>query len=76
MESRKKAKKLFDKYYLLLTYFSENSSIDSRRIYAKRLAIIAVNEILDNFGGASKKHSCSYSTFGFYADVKREIEKL
>jgi hypothetical protein len=72
MESKKKAKKLFDKYYLLLTYFSENSSIDSRRIYAKRLAIIAVDEILSFI----EDDRTGFNWKDYWQEVKQEIEKL
>ena len=71
MESKEKAMELFDKYYFLLTYFSENSSIDSRRKYAIQCALIAVDEILvqiDNWGIISVK--------SFWQQVKQEIEKL
>jgi Mn-dependent DtxR family transcriptional regulator len=76
MESRKKAKKLFDKYYLLLTYFSENSSIDSRRIYAKRLAIIAVDEIIENLVELSNGVFTFIHNVEYWQEVKQEIEKL
>jgi hypothetical protein len=69
MESKEKARELFDKYYLLLTDFSENSSIDSRRKYAKDFAIIAVDEILDLLRILEKNNS-------YYLEVKQEIEKL
>jgi hypothetical protein len=69
MESKKKARELFDKYYLLLTDFSENSSIDSRRKYAKDFAIIAVDEILELLRILEKNNS-------YYLEVKHQIEKL
>jgi hypothetical protein len=69
MESKKKARELFDKYYLLLTDFSENSSIDSRRRYAKDFAIIAVDEILELLRILEKNNS-------YYLEVKHQIEKL
>jgi hypothetical protein len=70
MESKEKAMELFDKYYFLLTYFSENSSIDSRRKYAIQCALIAVDEIL-------KLHKkVALETLEFYLEVKQEIEKL
>jgi hypothetical protein len=71
MESREKAEELFDKYYFLLTYFSENSSIDSRRKYAKESALIAVDEILkitwvDKFLTVQE----------YWQQVKQEIKNL
>jgi hypothetical protein len=69
MTPKKKARELFDKYYLLLTDFSENSSIDSRRKYAKDFAIIAVDEILELLRILEKNNS-------YYLEVKHQIEKL
>ena len=41
-------------------------------------AIIAVNEILENFGTLTegKDHYCAYLTTEYYEQVKEEIEKL
>jgi hypothetical protein len=69
MEAKEKARELFDKYYLLLTDFSENSSIDSRRKYAKQCALIAVDEILDLLRILEKNNS-------YYSEVQQEIKKL
>jgi hypothetical protein len=74
MESRKKAKKLFDKYYLLLTYFSENSSIDSRRIYAKQCALIAVDEILNQCLDYRDIDLCR--SYNYWQEVKQELMEL
>jgi hypothetical protein len=45
---------------------------------AKQCAIIAVDEILNNFGLISESYIfyTSSSTRSFYEDVKKEIEKL
>jgi len=67
MEAKIKARELVDK-------FSNVPLLDSYE--AKQCALIAVDEILENFGGTSKKHLCSYLIFEFYEDVKQEIEKL
>ena len=74
MESKKKARELFDKYYLLLTDFSENSSIDSRRRYAKDFAIIAVDEILNQCLDYRDIDLCR--SYNYWQEVKRETEKL
>jgi hypothetical protein len=73
MESREKARELFDKYYLLLTDFSENSSIDSRKKYAKDFAIIAVDEIIDSHYKVLS--GVNTSVYEYWQEVKREIEK-
>jgi hypothetical protein len=45
--------------------------------YAKQCALIAVDEILENFGllTEGKKHYAAYYTIQFYQEVKKEIEK-
>jgi nitrogenase molybdenum-iron protein alpha/beta subunit len=45
---------------------------------AKQCALIAVDEILDNFGSlvGDKTHYCNYLTTQYYQEVKEEIEKL
>ena len=46
--------------------------------YDKQCALIAVDEILNNFGSSveDKTHYCSYSTIQYYQEVKQEIELL
>jgi hypothetical protein len=41
-------------------------------------ALIAVDEILENFGTLTegKDHYCAYLTTKYYEEVKQEIEKL
>ena len=45
---------------------------------AKQCALIAVDEILNNFGSrvGDKIHYCNYLTIEYYEEVKTEIEKL
>jgi hypothetical protein len=74
MESKEKAMELFDKYYFLLTYFSENSSIDSRRKYAIQCALIAVDEILNQCLDYRDIDLCR--SYNYWQQVKQEIEKL
>jgi hypothetical protein len=78
MESKEKAMELFDKYYFLLTYFSENSSIDSRRRYAKDFALIAVDEILEALDSETIIYGSEYrfEENKFWNEVLRQIEKL
>jgi hypothetical protein len=46
--------------------------------YAKQCALIAINDILNNFGRATegKQHYTDYNTIEFYTKVKHEIEHL
>ena len=46
--------------------------------YAKQCALIAVDEIINNFGlfSEGKKHYCSYNTIEYYEQVKIEIQNL
>jgi hypothetical protein len=43
---------------------------------AKQCALIAVDEILENFGFHENKHYTNYGAIEFYEEVKTEIEKL
>lgn len=73
MTSKEKAVELVDKMYATqgpedgITYYE---AIDC--------ALIAVDEILNNFGTLTegKQHYAAYSTIKFYEQVKQEIEKL
>jgi hypothetical protein len=69
MTPKEKAEELFAKY------------LDSTSITlsgAKRCALIAVDEILENFGLRvnGKDHYCGKYTIEFYQEVRKEIEKL
>jgi hypothetical protein len=68
--AKEKAKELFEKYYQI----GKNHDFD----YAKDCALIAVDEILNNFGSkvGDKIHYCNYMTIQYYQEVKKEIEKL
>ena len=65
-KAKEKAEYLLKRFYFFNDY------------QAKQSALIAVNEILDNFGSMTddKQHYCAYSTIKFYQEVKQEIEKL
>jgi hypothetical protein len=69
MTAKEKAVELVGKYYDSLPQWVNAND-------AKQCALIAVDEILENFGGTSKKHLCSYLIFEFYEDVKKEIKLL
>lgn len=71
MSPKEKAEDLVNKYrYVDLA----TNSIE----FAKRYAIIHVDEILKNFGlfSLGKKHYASNYTIEYYQDVKKEIEQL
>jgi hypothetical protein len=67
---KEKAKELFNKMY--------NCEPDISYYAAKECALIAVDEILDNFGSrvGDKTHYCNYLTIQYYEEVKKEIELL
>lgn len=70
---KEKAKELFWQYLPILGSWKEEN-LDK----AKQCALIAVDEILDNFGSrvGDKIHYCTYLTIHYYEEVKQEIEKL
>jgi hypothetical protein len=70
MTVRERANELFEKFYQI----GKNHDFD----YAKDCALIAVDEILNNFGSkvGDKIHYCNYMTIQYYQEVTTEIEKL
>jgi hypothetical protein len=74
MTPQEKAKELIDKYFKKSDLLYE----DLTWIQAKECALIAVDEILNNFGSrvGDKTHYCNYLTIQYYDEVKNEIEKL
>lgn len=75
MTAVEKAQELFDKYYILCQEFTEEIQCS---IQAKECALIAVDDILNNFGTLTegKQHYAAYSTIKFYKEVKQEINQL
>lgn len=71
MTPQEKAKELVDEFDELLTYRESKTK-------TKQCALIAVDEILNNFGNLTdgKPHYCNYSTVKFYKEVRQEIENL
>ena len=71
MTPKEKAKELIFKFDDLLEF-----GLPSR--IAKQSALIAVNEILNNFGLISESYIfyTNSDTRSFYEEVKKEIEKL
>jgi hypothetical protein len=68
MTPKEKAEELVDKFI----------KTNGNAFFAKECALIAVDEILNNFGTLTegKQHYAAYSTIKFYEQVKQEIEKL
>jgi uncharacterized protein (UPF0262 family) len=73
MTPKEKAKELVHKMWIYALPNAKGSWVN-----AKKLALIAVDEILNNFGLISESYIfyTSSSTRSFYEEVKIEIEKL
>lgn len=78
MTPKEKAKELFNKFYGATPSRKNIIKIAQDRKFAIQCALIAVDEILINFGNLTdgKPHYCSYSTVKFYREVRQEIQKL
>ena len=73
MTPKEKAEELFNKFF---TPSTQKDLIT--RSHAKQCALIAVDEILNNFGLRvnGKQHYCGQYTLEFYREVRNEIETL
>ena len=78
MTPKEKAKELFDKMYSWQLASVKTYTPSVAIVIAQQSAIIAVEEILNNFGGRVEEniHYCNYSAIQFYEEVKSEIENL
>lgn len=78
MTPKQKAAQLFNKYCYAIRVEEDNSGYFVNIFYSKQCALIAVEEILENFGTLTegKQHYAAYCTIKFYEQVKQEIEKL
>jgi len=67
---KEKAKELVNKFYLFTASFDNDQ--------AKKCALIAVNEILNNFGLRTNGQNfyTEYRAVEYYQEVKKEIELL
>ena len=76
MSPKEKAEDLFNKYATYVVMWTGGSEVERQN--CKQCALIAVDEILDNFGSlvGDKTHYCNYLTTQYYQEVKEEIEKL
>lgn len=68
MTPKEKANELVDKFI----------QTNGNAFFAKECALIAVDNILNNFGSLTdgKSHYCDYATIKYYEQVKEEIQKL
>lgn len=75
IDPKQKAKELVAKFR---AYSKPSLRSDNTFWSAKLSAILAVDEILDNFGTLTegKQHYVAYYTIEFYEKVKTEIENL
>lgn len=69
MTAKDKAKELFDKYYHALRTEEEDDGYFTNIIHAKRCALIAVDEVMNNLPLISEIKD-------YWDEVKQEIEKL
>jgi len=74
--AKEKARELVNLYYNTMNPDSPDCNISYNQ--AKQCALIAVDEILENFGTLTegKEHYAAYCTIQFYQEVKQEIQLL
>lgn len=74
MTPKEKADELVKKMYKVMS----DSVSDITLYFAKQCALVAVDEIINNFGllTEGKAHYSSSSTVSYYEQVKQEIEKI
>jgi hypothetical protein len=70
MTPLEKTKELYNKFYAFEVH---SNSVEVRRSYAKRCALIAVEELIKNDKGSDTDY---VSGVGYWQQVKDEIEKL
>jgi hypothetical protein len=68
MTPKEKAEEIYTKFVRMESHCDD----------AQECALIAVDEILNNFGNLTdgKQHYCAYATIQYYKEVKQEIERL
>jgi hypothetical protein len=85
MKAKEKAdelvKKMYNTEHCGIEHFPNKRYCDCTEMnlyQAKQCALIAVDEILENFGTLTegKNHYAAYCTIEFYQEVKQEIEKI
>ena len=77
MSPKERAREIVELFW---TEVEDNEYVSRKMSYkqAKQCALIAVDEILKNFGTLTegKQHYAAYSTIQFYEKVKVEIENI
>ena len=73
MTPKDKAKELFDKYCYAIRTEETDSGYFTNIIYAKQCALIAVDEILDDYESFSYKFQLCKE---YWQEVKQELDKL
>jgi hypothetical protein len=73
MNPQEKAQELFDKYWALIAYKIEGSV---GRLVIKQCALIAVDEILNDYKNYLLHENTEYKGLMYWNEVKQEIEKL
>ena len=80
MDPKEKAEQLIEKFLQEVRGGDRyNYNLEDMNFFiAKQCALIAVEEILNNFGTLTegKQHYAAYCTIKFYQEVKQEIEKI
>ena len=75
MIPKTKAVLLYDKYYLLCTEINPMASIEARNIYAKRMAINAVDELIDFMDGFDLDLNLKHR-WEWWKQVRKELESI
>ncbi|MFM2203248.1 MAG: hypothetical protein RLZZ605_212 [Bacteroidota bacterium] len=72
---RQKAKDLYNKFHKVT---NSQGICKMTKVQSKQCALIAVDEILNNFGTLTegKQHYAAHCTIEFYQEVKQEINNL
>lgn len=75
MLAKTKAILLFDKYYLIGTELNPMASIEARNSYAKKMAVIAVEEMLDFMDRFDIDLDLNHQ-WEWWKQVKKELENI
>jgi hypothetical protein len=79
MTPKEKAESLADRMYFVISnngQFTGIHSIPNKFAEAKKCAIIAVNELLNEYPGQCPEDSYEMERHLYWKEVKQEIEKL
>ena len=73
MKPKEKAKELVDRFTPMATDITPIQTIEKDYRWAKKCALICVDEIINNFG-MTKQFYTSYSAVQYWQEVKQEIQ--